>query len=189
MISLSSRVSVDACERMRGRKRGGRSVVIQERCIVALREEERERAKAMPHSATLATRLGAELKARILPQRGDAALAPHKSSCFCSEQGGENRWSPLSPPLPSSRAYQPDLAYFIYPARYSAKLTPSASRYDFHPLSGSRSNKERPPTQVSAISSGRPLGRSPSSVAKVHFRGNGIRVTATLFIASDEDST
>lgn len=122
MISLSSRVSVDACERMRGRKRGGRSVVIQERCIVALREEERERAKAMPHSATLATRLGAELKARILPQRGDAALAPHKSSCFCSEQGGENRWSPLSPPLPSSRAYQPDLAYFIYPARYSAKL-------------------------------------------------------------------
>lgn len=51
----------------------------------------------MPHSATLATRLGAELKARILPQRGDAALAPHKSSCFCSEQGGENRWSPLSP--------------------------------------------------------------------------------------------
>lgn len=39
MISLSSRVSVDACERMRGRKRGGRSVVIQERCIVALRED------------------------------------------------------------------------------------------------------------------------------------------------------
>lgn len=147
MISLSSRVSVDACERMRGRKRGGRSVVIQERCIVALREEERERAKAMPHSATLATRLGAELKARILPQRGDAALAPHKSSCFCSEQGGENRWSPLSPPLPSSRAYQPDLAYFIYPARYSAKLppsrTPSASRYDFRPLSGSRSRTKK----------------------------------------------
>lgn len=50
----------------------------------------------MPHSATLATRLGAELKARILPQRGDAALAPHKSSCFCLEQGGENRWSSLS---------------------------------------------------------------------------------------------
>lgn len=189
MISLSSRVSVDACERMRGRKRGGRSVVIQERCIVALREEERERAKAMPHSATLATRLGAELKARILPQRGDAALAPHKSSCFCSEQGGENRWSPLSPPLPSSRAYQPDLAYFIYPARYSAKLTPSASIRFSSSLRFSLSNKERPPTQVSAISSGRPLGRSPSSVAKVHFRGNGIRVTATLFIASDEDST
>lgn len=168
-ISLSSRVSVDACERMRGRKRGGRrrrgrSVVIEERCIAALREEERERAKAMPHSATLATRLGAELKARILPQRGDAALAPHKSSCFCSEQGGENRRSPLSPPLPSSRAYQPDFAYFIYPACYSAKLppsrTPSASRYHFHPLSVSRSNKERPPTQVSAISSGHPLGRT-----------------------------
>lgn len=141
----------------------------------------------MPHSATLATRLGAELKARILPQRGDAALAPHKSSCFCSEQGGENRWSPLSPPLPSSRAYQPDLAYFIYPARYSVKLTPSASRYDFRPLSVSRSRTKKDlPRRFPRFP---PLGRSPSSVAKVHFRGNGIRVTATLFIASDEDST
>lgn len=62
--------------------------------------EKAERVKAMPHSATLATRLGAELKARILPQRGDAALAPHKSSCFCLEQGGENRWNP-PPPLPT----------------------------------------------------------------------------------------
>lgn len=66
---------------------------------------------------------------------------------------------------------------FCFPIRFSSSLRFSLS------------NKERPPTQVSAISSGRPLGRSPSSVAKVHFRGNGIRVTATLFIASDEDST
>lgn len=68
--------------------------------------EKTERVKAMPHSATLATRLGAELKARILPQRGDAALAPHKSSCFCLEHGGENKWSPppsfTLPPSPYS---------------------------------------------------------------------------------------
>nr|XP_012134701.1 PREDICTED: uncharacterized protein LOC105661784 [Megachile rotundata] len=59
--------------------------------------EKIERVKAMPQSATLATRLGAELKARILPQRGDAALAPHKSFCFCLQQGGENRWSSPTP--------------------------------------------------------------------------------------------
>lgn len=53
----------------------------------------------MAHSATPTTRLGAELKARILPRRVAAAPAPHKSSRFCLEQGGENRWSslPLSP--------------------------------------------------------------------------------------------
>nr|XP_034183289.1 uncharacterized protein LOC117605739 [Osmia lignaria] len=69
--------------------------------------EKIERVKAMPQSATLATQLGAELKARILPQRGDAALAPHKSFCFCLQQGGENRW--CSPPTPSLLSHPPTL--------------------------------------------------------------------------------
>ena len=54
----------------------------------------KSRIKAMPHSASPATRLGAELKARILPQSG-GTLAQHKSSHFWLEQGGENRWSSL----------------------------------------------------------------------------------------------
>lgn len=80
--------------------------------------EKTERVKAMPHSATLATRLGAELKARILPQRGDAALAPHKSSCFCSEQGGENRWSPHPSASLLSCSHPVSIYLFIYSSIY-----------------------------------------------------------------------
>jgi len=69
--------------------------VIRERHIAVLVPmlEEREKEKATVHSVVPTTRLGAELKARILPRRGAAAPAPHKSSRFCLEQGGENRWS------------------------------------------------------------------------------------------------
>lgn len=72
--------------------------VIRERRIAVLaamleRRGRGQGTKAMAHSATPTTRLGAELKARILPRRGAAAPAPHKSSRFCLEQGGENRWS------------------------------------------------------------------------------------------------
>jgi len=70
------------------------------------RERERRREKATAHSATSTTRLGAELKARILPRRGAAALAPHKSSCFCLEQGGENRWNSPSFSLRLPRLYR-----------------------------------------------------------------------------------